>query len=92
MIVKTNAPIIDQRKEQKSNAGGHHGGGGGHSHGGGHGGHHGGGFGRRYYGGGGYYWNGIYWIDTNGLCYTKNWLGQYTLVNCGAVPSVALGL
>ncbi len=57
------------------------------------GGHRGGGFRRpRFYGGGGYYWNGIYWIDNDGLCYTKNWLGQYVLVNCSATPSVALGL
>lgn len=74
--------------------GGHRGGGGGR---GGHGG--GGGFGGRrggrrpvVVGGGGFYWNGAYWVDVNGLCYEKNWLGQYTLVDCGVVPAVAFGL
>lgn len=81
--------------EQVSNArggrgGGHRGGGGGARRSGG--GHRGGYRRPRVYGGGGYYWNGIYWIDTDGLCYTKNWLGQYVLVNCNATPSVALGL
>jgi hypothetical protein len=42
--------------------------------------------------GGGYIWNGAYWVDDGGLCYTKNWLGEYTLVDCGAVPSVVMGL
>lgn len=73
--------------ESTSNAHGGHGGG---HHGGG--GHNGGGRGRRIIGVGGFYWNGAYWVDGAGICYTKNWLGQYVPVNCGAIPSVAMGI
>lgn len=64
--------------------------GGGHRGGGGR--HHGGGRRGGFRRGGGYFWNGAYWVDGSGLCYTKNWLGNYTLVNCGVIPSVAFGL
>jgi hypothetical protein len=76
--------------DQFFNAGGR---GGGHRGGGGR---RGGGFHRGgrpiFRGGGGYFWNGAYWVDGGGLCYTKDLLGNYTLVDCGVIPSVAFGL
>ncbi len=41
---------------------------------------------------GGYYWNGLYWIDVNGICYTKNWLGQYVVADCNGMSSVEFGI
>jgi hypothetical protein len=38
--------------------------------------------------GGGYVWNGLYWVSPQGLCYTKDDEGQYTLVDCAPVPVV----
>ena len=90
MKIITEYPVImvsPSGREVISNAHGGHGGGG-----------HGGGMGRHYSGGirpvfiGGYYWNGAYWVDVDGKCYTKNWLGQLIPVSCGLVPNVALGL
>jgi len=95
-ITNTTNEVLSNGDDTVSNVrggGGHRGGGGRGGHGGcGHfGGHRGG---RRPFviGGGGFYWNGAYWVDANGLCYEKNWLGQYTLVDCGVVPAVAFGL
>lgn len=98
MKIITSHPIIkisDGNAEKVSNArggGGHRGGGGGR-HGGGHG-----GGGRRHFGGvrptfvGGYFWNGTYWVDPNGTCFTKNWLGQYIVADCNAMSSVEYGV
>lgn len=98
MKIITSHPIIkisDGNAEKVSNArggGGHRGGGGGRHFGG----HRGGG--RRHYGGvapvfvGGYFWNGTYWVDPNGTCYTKNWLGQYIVADCNAMSSVEYGV
>lgn len=97
MKIITSHPVIkisDGNAEKVSNArggGGHRGGGGGRHFGG----HRGGG--RRHFGGvapvfvGGYYWNGTYWVDVNGTCYTKNWLGQYVVADCNAMSSVEFG-
>jgi len=80
------------KSEKNSNARGGHGGGG-RRGGGRHGGGHRGG-GRRWARpiGGGYFWNGAYWVSPEGVCYNKLYDGTFVLANCGALPSVALGL
>jgi len=106
MKIITSHPIIkitDGNAEKVSNArgggGGRRGGGGGRPFGGGR--HFGGGHrrgGRRYFRGvapvfvSGYAWNGSYWVDPNGTCYTKNWLGQYIVADCNAMSSVEYGV
>lgn len=52
--------------------------------------HHGGGYRRPYYGGPNYYWNGLYWVSPQGLCYRKDEEGTYILVDCVAPTPAAL--
>ncbi len=40
----------------------------------------------------GYVRNGAYFVDPQGLCYTRNSLGEYVVVDCTATPSVAFGV
>lgn len=79
--------------EPVSNAGGRgggHRGGGGRHHGGGRSRPRGRGFWR--HGHSNYIWNGLYWVDGEGLCYTKNMFGQYVLVDCAPVTRTEFGL
>jgi hypothetical protein len=39
---------------------------------------------RRRIGGGGYRWNGMYWVDVSGVCYTKTADGEYIINDCDA--------
>ena len=80
--------------EPVSNAGGHGHGGGGHHGGGHHGGGHHASRGRHYWRGGNsnYIWNGMYWVDAQGLCYTKNMFGQFILIDCAPITRTEFGL